>query len=103
MTTSIWLLAIVLIGIGLAGLVVPVLPGPILLFAGLVVAAWAEEFVYVGNGTLAALGIMALAGLSGRFSRRLSRGTPLRCLPSGRCRCRLRRNRGDLLSGSLAS
>lgn len=60
MTTSIWLLAIVLIGIGLAGLVVPVLPGPILLFAGLVAAAWAEDFVHVGNGTLAVLGVMAL-------------------------------------------
>jgi len=67
MTTSIWLLAVVLIGIGLAGLVVPVLPGPILLFAGLVVAAWAEDFVYVGNGTLAVLGVMARAAYLADF------------------------------------
>ena len=30
------------------------------MFAGLFVAAWAEDFVYVGAGTLTALGVMAL-------------------------------------------
>ncbi len=62
MTTTIliWLLAIVFIVVGLAGLVLPALPGPPLLFAGLLVAAWAEDFVYVGAGTLTAIGIMAL-------------------------------------------
>lgn len=62
MTTTIliWLLAIVFIVVGLAGLVLPALPGPPLLFAGLLVAAWAEDFIYVGAGTLTAIGIMAL-------------------------------------------
>jgi uncharacterized protein YqgC (DUF456 family) len=59
-TILIWLLAIVFIVVGLAGLVLPALPGPPLLFAGLLVAAWAEDFVYVGAGTLTAIGIMAL-------------------------------------------
>jgi uncharacterized protein YqgC (DUF456 family) len=59
----IWLLAILLIALGLAGLVLPVLPGPLLLFAGLVAAAWAENFSYVGLGTLSALGIMALLSI----------------------------------------
>jgi uncharacterized protein YqgC (DUF456 family) len=55
-----WLLAIVLVAAGMAGLVFPALPGAPILFAGLVVAAWAEDFTYVSTGTLIALGVMAL-------------------------------------------
>lgn len=65
MTTFAWLLAVLMIVAGLAGLVVPVLPGPFLLFAGLWVGAWAEGFAYVGLKTLIALGLMAgLAALA---------------------------------------
>jgi len=55
-----WPLAAVLVIVGIAGLVLPALPGPPILFAGLLVAAWAEDFAYVGTGTLAVLGAMAL-------------------------------------------
>lgn len=58
-TILIWLLAVVLMLVGLAGLVLPAIPGAPVLFAGLVAAAWAENFVYVGAGTLVALGVMA--------------------------------------------
>ncbi|HEX9146413.1 MAG TPA: DUF456 family protein [Candidatus Binatia bacterium] len=54
-----WLLAIVLIAAGLAGVVFPVIPGAPLLFVGLWLAAWAENFHYVGLWTLVALGILA--------------------------------------------
>ena len=37
-----WLLAIILVAAGMAGLIFPVLPGAPVLFAGLLVAAWAE-------------------------------------------------------------
>ncbi|MDD2733676.1 MAG: DUF456 domain-containing protein [Desulfuromonadaceae bacterium] len=57
-----WTGAAVLILAGLAGLVLPVLPGAPLLFAGLLLAAWAENFQYVGTWTIVALGTMA--GLS---------------------------------------
>jgi uncharacterized protein YqgC (DUF456 family) len=62
MTTLIllWLLAAVLIVAGVAGLVLPAIPGAPLLFAGLLVAAWAEDFAYVGSGTLIALGVLAV-------------------------------------------
>lgn len=63
-----WVLAVGLVLIGLAGLVLPALPGPPLLFAGLVVAAWAEDFVYVGAGTLVALGVMALVMYAADFA-----------------------------------
>lgn len=55
-----WLLAVILVAAGMVGLIFPVLPGAPILFAGLVVAAWAEGFAYVSTGTLVALGIMAL-------------------------------------------
>ncbi|HXV83103.1 MAG TPA: DUF456 domain-containing protein [Candidatus Binatia bacterium] len=55
-----WLLAILLVGIGLAGVVLPAIPGPPVLFAGLFLAAWVEDFAYVGKWTLLILGLLAL-------------------------------------------
>ena len=62
MGTSIlmWLLAVGLVGLGFAGLILPGLPGAPLVFVGLVVAAWAEDFAYVGGGTIAMLGVLAI-------------------------------------------
>lgn len=54
-----WLLAVALMLAGIAGLVLPLLPGAPLLFAGFLLAAWAENFAYVGAGTLTVLGVMA--------------------------------------------
>ncbi|MEW6120181.1 MAG: DUF456 domain-containing protein [Pseudomonadota bacterium] len=56
-----WALAALLILTGFAGLILPVLPGIPLVFAGLVLLAWAENFAYVGWVTLAILGVLALA------------------------------------------
>jgi uncharacterized protein YqgC (DUF456 family) len=53
-----------LVGVGIAGVVVPGLPGPPLVFAGLLLAAWADGFQNVGAGTvilLAALTSLAFA------------------------------------------
>lgn len=55
-----WLLALLLVITGLAGVFLPLLPGIPLLFAGLVLAAWADDFLYVGWKTLTALGVLAL-------------------------------------------
>jgi len=51
-TLLLWVLAVSLIITGLVGIILPLLPGAPLLFLGLVAAAWAEDFVYVGYGTL---------------------------------------------------
>jgi hypothetical protein len=56
----IWLLAALLIAAGFAGLVLPAVPGIPLVFAGLVLLAWAENFAYVGWITLTLLGVLAL-------------------------------------------
>lgn len=55
------LLGLALVVAGFAGLVLPVLPGIPLVFAGLVVFAWMEDFAYVGAATLVILGLLALA------------------------------------------
>jgi uncharacterized protein len=54
-----WILGGVLAVTGLAGLLLPVLPGAPLLFLGLLFAAWAEDFHYVGLRTLLLLASMA--------------------------------------------
>lgn len=54
-----WLLAALLIVAGFAGLILPMLPGIPLVFAGLVLLAWAENFAYVGWITLTLLGVLA--------------------------------------------
>jgi uncharacterized protein YqgC (DUF456 family) len=59
-TIGLWTLAIILMVVGIAGLALPALPGAPLLFCGLVIAAWAENFAYVGTWTIITLGILAL-------------------------------------------
>ncbi|HEU4343018.1 MAG TPA: DUF456 domain-containing protein [Candidatus Binatia bacterium] len=54
------MLAVLLVIAGLAGIILPGIPGPPLLFAGFLLAAWAEDFAYVGLWTLLILGALAL-------------------------------------------
>jgi uncharacterized protein YqgC (DUF456 family) len=53
-------LAYILIAIGVAGSVIPVLPGPMLIWLGAFVWAWADNFTRIGWGTLIVLGVLAL-------------------------------------------
>ena len=55
-----WIGAVLLIGLGLAGLVLPAIPGAPLIFFGLLLAAWTENFVYVGLWTIVVLAVLAL-------------------------------------------
>jgi uncharacterized protein YqgC (DUF456 family) len=56
--TLYYVLAVVLVVIGLAGTVLPVIPGALLVFAGLFVAAWAEGFARVGALGLTIIGVL---------------------------------------------
>ena len=47
MTILLWIAAIALIAIGVAGTVLPLLPGPILAFAGIALAAWIDDFARI--------------------------------------------------------
>ena len=53
------LLAAVLVLVGLAGTVLPLLPGVLMVFAGLFLAAWAEGFSRVGAVGLTIIGALA--------------------------------------------
>jgi uncharacterized protein len=53
-----WVLAALMVLGGLAGAVLPALPGVPLVFGGLVVAAWADDFQRVGWITLTFLGVL---------------------------------------------
>lgn len=62
---TVWyVLAVVLVIVGIAGTVLPALPGIPLVFAGLLLAAWADGFQHVGAWTLVALGILAIASFA---------------------------------------
>lgn len=72
-TTLYYLVAAILILVGFAGTILPALPGLPLMFAGMLLAAWAGDFAQIGGWTIAvlatmtvlALGIDFLAGLLG--------------------------------------
>ncbi len=53
-------LAVVLVIVGLVGVVVPALPGTVLIFVGLLTAAWADGFMRVGVPTIVMLGVMTV-------------------------------------------
>lgn len=82
MTIALWILALVLIVAGVVGTVLPALPGAILVFAGVALAAWADGFARIGGWTLGVLGVLtALAWLvdfvSGYYGARRAGASPL--------------------------
>lgn len=61
---SLWfVLAALLIVVGIVGSVLPVLPGVPIVFAGMLLAAWADNFAHVGTITLIILGALTVIAL----------------------------------------
>ena len=60
--TMLWLLSVALILVGLAGTVLPALPGTAFVLGGIVLGAWIDDFARVGWGVLG--GITLLAALA---------------------------------------
>ena len=61
MAVLLWTAAVILVAIGFAGILLPALPGTMLIFAGLLVGAWADGFARVGVPTLIVIGVIAAA------------------------------------------
>ena len=61
MTILLYVLGFALVIVGLVGIILPALPGHILILAGLVLAAWAEHFTRVGVWTLIVIGVIGAA------------------------------------------
>lgn len=59
MSILLWMVGVLLVIAGIAGIVFPALPGHVLIFAGLFLAAWADDFTRVSGWTLAVIGIVA--------------------------------------------
>lgn len=53
-----WILAVVLVAVGVVGTIFPALPGVVLVFCGLLVAAWVDEFQRVTWIPLVVLGLL---------------------------------------------
>jgi uncharacterized protein len=57
---ALWVLSISLIALGLAGTVLPALPGTALVLGGIVLGAWVDNFTRVGGVTLAVISAIAV-------------------------------------------
>lgn len=57
--TLLWMLCAALIVAGLAGTVLPVLPGTLLVWGGIVLGAWIDDFQRVGTTTLVVITVLA--------------------------------------------
>jgi uncharacterized protein YqgC (DUF456 family) len=67
MNAVLWTLAVILVLIGLGGVVLPALPGTILIFVGLLLAAWADDFTRVGPWMLIVIGVLGAASYAVDF------------------------------------
>jgi uncharacterized protein YqgC (DUF456 family) len=61
MTELLWVVAVLLVIVGLAGILLPALPGTALIFAGLLLAAWADGFTRAEVVALVVIGIIGAA------------------------------------------
>jgi len=67
-TVALWMLALVLMLVGVLGIVLPALPGIPLMYAGMVVAAAIDDFQRIGWVTLAVLGFFTVVAVVIEFA-----------------------------------
>lgn len=63
MTAALWVVAVLLVVVGAAGTILPALPGVPLIFGGVLLAAWAEDFQRISGWTVGVLAVLAVIGL----------------------------------------
>ena len=61
--TLYYAIAVILVLVGIAGTILPALPGLPLVFAGMLLGAWAGDFAYIGVPTLVVLGVLTAFSL----------------------------------------
>ena len=67
-TVLLYILAAILIVIGVAGVILPALPGLPLVFGGMLLAAWADGFERISTLTLVILGVLTVLSLGIDFA-----------------------------------
>ncbi len=63
-----WIFGAILTVTGLSGLLLPIVPGAPVLFLGLLLGAWAEDFQHIGLWTLLVLAAMAMLTYAVEFA-----------------------------------
>jgi len=64
MTALLWVVAVALVVVGLVGTVLPAIPGVPLIFIGVLIAAWTEDFQRISGITLGILAVLAVLGVA---------------------------------------
>lgn len=67
MNTLLWVLALSMIAVGVAGTVLPALPGVVFVFAGIVLAAWIDGFTTISLWTVGLLAVLTVIGFAVDF------------------------------------
>ncbi len=62
MDIALWVLAVILIVVGIAGTILPALPGIILVLAGFVLGAWLADCSQVSGAAVGVIAVLALIG-----------------------------------------
>jgi uncharacterized protein YqgC (DUF456 family) len=63
MTTTLWIIAVLLMLVGIAGTLLPAVPGVPLIFAGMLLAAWIGDFQRISVFTVVLSGILAVLSI----------------------------------------
>ena len=58
--TLLWVLCVALIAVGLVGTVLPLLPGTVLVWGGIVLGAWIDDFTQVSVTTVVVISVLAV-------------------------------------------
>ncbi|KPK03393.1 MAG: hypothetical protein AMJ64_15720 [Betaproteobacteria bacterium SG8_39] len=64
MNTALWIVAVLMILVGIAGTVLPALPGVALVFAGIALAAWIDGFTVISGWTVGLLAVLTVIGVA---------------------------------------
>ena len=67
MTTLLWILAVAMIIIGVAGTVLPALPGAALVFGGIALAAWIDSFAEISGWTVGVVAVLAVLAFAADY------------------------------------
>lgn len=60
LTIALWSAVIALMGLGIAGIVLPVLPGTVLIFGGILLGAWIDGFARISTWTVAVAAVLTV-------------------------------------------
>jgi uncharacterized protein YqgC (DUF456 family) len=68
MDALLWVLAIALVVTGVAGTVLPALPGAVLVFAGIALAAWIDDFTRISVASVVIAGVLTLLAFAADYA-----------------------------------